>query len=126
MANYSRASVNISYGATSSLQDPDFDIDLISTPSEPSEFDVRKLSCATGGTTIKYTNFSTIEELFIENQDSTNYVTVTYVTDAIAGSQSIRVKAGQWVKLALVDDATDVVVTANTAACICRLIAIGV
>lgn len=126
MANYSRASVEISYGATSALQDPDFEKTLVSVPTDPTHYKQMKMTVATGGETIDLSEFTAIDECYIENQDATNYVTAVYRTTAdTSNNNTQRILKGQWIKIALVHPATDLLLTANTAACICTVICIG-
>lgn len=73
---------------------------------------------ATAGTTIDLSEFGTIEDLIVYNRDSTNYVSTTHRTAAGAATdQNTRVDGGKSVSLGDVTPGSDLVLTANGAAC---------
>ena len=74
MANYARSSCELTYGATSALQDPDFERTFVSTPASPTHYQHYKLSVGTAEETLDLSAFTTVQELYIKNHDSTNYV----------------------------------------------------
>lgn len=79
-------------------------------------------SVPTGGTTFSMADFTTVVQFAVWNEDTTNYVTVTWTSAGASNSQ--KVPAGQCL-LAPQADIANVVLTANTAACKCSLIVFG-
>lgn len=128
MADYSRAQVDVSYGSTSALQDPEIERSFTSTPSSPTKNLHIRLSAATsGGTTLELGSFTTILEMYVKNHDTTNYVVGTYREqgDSAAADRTFKLIAGQWLKLVEVAPGNDLVLVANTAACVCEVLVIG-
>jgi hypothetical protein len=128
MADYSRAEVTVSYGATSALQTPDLEKTFTSVPTSPTKFKFLKFSAATGGgTTVDLGEFTTIQELYFYNSDSSNYVTGTYREDGDSGAadRTFKCVAGQWLKLVQLVPGNDLVCVANSSACVCEVLVIG-
>lgn len=125
MADYARSEVTISYGATSALQDPDFEKTLTSTPTSPTKFKQSKLSIATGAaTTVPTSEFTVVQEVYVQNLDTTNYIIVSGTDVDLANTYSFRLLAGEWIKLVRCS-LSGVLVQANTAACVVEVIIIG-
>jgi hypothetical protein len=74
MSDYSRSECQVSYGATSALQDPDLDKTLVSTPSSPTHYKHVKLTVGTSEEVIDLSEFTTIQELYVKNHDATSFV----------------------------------------------------
>lgn len=79
-------------------------------------------SIPTTGTTFSVADFTTIVAAVVHNEDATNYVTATWTSAATANSQ--KIPAGQFLLIPQAD-IVSVVLTANTAACVCTLIIFG-
>ena len=74
MANYAREAVEISYGATSALQDADFTRTLTSTPASPTHYKHVKMIVGTTEETIDLSEFAVVQSLLIKNHDATSFV----------------------------------------------------
>lgn len=79
-------------------------------------------SVPTGGQTVSLAEFATISQLYVLNEDLTNYITVTWTSAGTANSQ--RVPAGQPLVIPQADVA-NVTLTANSAACVATFVAFG-
>ena len=74
MANYARSSCELTYGATSALQDPDLERTFVSTPASPTHYKHFKLTVGTSEEVVDLSEFTTVQEVYIKNHDATNYV----------------------------------------------------
>lgn len=83
-----------------------------------------RVPCATGGTTIFTTQFTTVSYLVVFNTDSTNFVTLGW-TDAAADGNTIVLAAGEFTVIPDVDGSTSPTITADTAACDCEVTIFG-
>lgn len=81
-------------------------------------------SAATGGTTLKIP-LTTVYDFYIENQDTTNYITVTLTRLSTGSTTALKVRPGRSLSLEDIDPTANVTVTANTAACVCNWFAAG-
>lgn len=84
------------------------------------------VSAATGGTTVDLGSFglTTILNVIVKNNDGTNYVAAAATTPT--GSATLRCTAGNFVAFGgTLTVASDLVLTANTAACQCEVFVIG-
>jgi hypothetical protein len=67
-----------------------------------------------------------VSKLFINNSDSTNFVTVVYRTGGGgAVDQTIAIPAGEFVVLTDITAASNLVMTADTASVNCAVLAFG-
>lgn len=92
------------------------------TPDERMKYLVE--AAITTGDDISTGSFASIDAMVVENKDTTNFVTLTYVSLSGGGtptSQPIKILAGEHVVLVDVDPSTDPNITADTAACICMV-----
>lgn len=89
---------------------------------------VVQTNAATAGTTIDLAPFTSIANVLIKNKDATNYVQATFrTTGGGANDQILRIPAGAIVMLgSAITIASDLVLTANTAACVCEVAILGV
>ena len=80
----------------------------------------QEVSAKTTGTTIELSDFTTPTTMVvIENRDAANYVTLAYTDNGTANS--VKIPAGDWVKVCTATVSADLVLTANTAACACTV-----
>lgn len=85
----------------------------------PDEWEFQKVDAAVAGTTVELGNYTTVTHIVVENTDDTNYVTATHVFNAL--SVAARVSANSHIIIYGPTVASDLVLTANTAACTCRV-----
>lgn len=102
------------WGVDSSIWDA-YEID----PTE--KWGPSKVSAATGGTTLTLSGFLTTScVMLFKNTDATNYVQVAW-TDVSTTACVARVPAGGVLVVPLVNPGTAVVLTANSAAVVCKV-----
>lgn len=87
------------------------------------KWETRTVSAATTGTTVELGTYSSVLGFRVKNTDSTNYVAVTWTNNGTANSQ--RLIAGQEMFVPGCTVANDIVLTANTAACVCEVQIVG-
>jgi hypothetical protein len=87
-----------------------------------------QLSAATGGTTLDLAPYTTVYNILIKNKDATNYVQATFrTTGGGSNDQVLRCLAGQVLALgSAITVASDLVLAANSAACVCEVAVLGV
>lgn len=126
MADYAKLRVGLTYSENSDYSNPIVDDLSTYAPTTATKVINEKLSAGTSGQAWTAAEMTACLGLTVVNTDGTNYVTVTYKT--IAGSattQTQKLVAGAFFHVADWDPSTTVTLTANTAACICKLRAIG-
>lgn len=79
---------------------------------------------ATGGTTVELGNFNSTLLTVVKNMDTTNYVTVTRTFAAATQTDRI-VPGGIFVTTTPFTISGDLILTANTATCICEVFIAG-
>jgi hypothetical protein len=89
-----------------------------------------ELSCATSGTTLSLAHLATCALIVIKNTDTTNYVTVTFKTNAGTGTAySMKLTAGQEAVFrdiyATGGAVANWTITANTSAVVCEVSYVG-
>lgn len=123
MTDYAKIQVSYVYSANSDYSSP-IQSRLFESEYTPSEVLTSRVSAATGGTTVELGSFTTPTVAIVKNTDATNYVTVTY-TNAASSAQSVVLLAGETSVLTDVKASADLVLTANTAACVCDVVVLG-
>lgn len=84
------------------------------------------VSAATGGTTVELGSLGTVAYLVIYNRDTTNYVDATFRSAGNGSTNNIlRLAAGKMAVLSDVTAGNDLILTANTAACVCDIFGWG-
>lgn len=78
----------------------------------------------TTGSDLDLTHFASANYLTIHNLDGTNFITLTW-DDANADTNHIVIAAGKFVVMPDVDPSATVNLTADTAACLCRVLVDG-
>lgn len=126
MADYGKTMVGVLYSPNSDYSDPEVNFSYSKAYTTP----VRKLdiqvSATTTGTTIEMGFFAAagIKSLVIINEDTTNFVEAAFTDRATANKLTIW--PGDFIKVCNISDlALDLVLDADTAACVCRVIAYG-
>lgn len=124
MSDFARVRVGFEVSEASDYSAPyeDFSITDAITPDEVSN--QTKVECDTGGTTVDITNFASIDYLVVYNRDATNFVTLLY-DSAGSTANSVKITAGKFAVIPDVSRATDLTLTANTAAVICQIVMCG-
>jgi len=103
-----------------------FDPDNFTLLSGADEFMHLETQADTGGTTITFSQFATINFLGIKNTDGTNYVTATFRSAGNSSTNNIlRIAAGGFLCVTDVTAANNLTLTANSSACDCQLIIVG-
>lgn len=81
------------------------------------------IDAETTGTTVTTSQMTTVSAVSVKNDDTTNYVAVTWVNNGTSNSQ--RLLAGEWMRITGITVASNVTLTANTAACACRVFVVA-
>ena len=86
-------------------------------------YEVRKVSAATGGTTVDLGMYTTVLNIIVKNKDTTNRVDGTFrTTGGSSNNQVLSAPAGgMFATGSRVTVANDLVLTADTAACECEV-----
>jgi hypothetical protein len=126
MADYARARVAVEYSENSDYSDPVVEKSFESEYTSPTVCEVRRLNVDTDSShIIDGSTFTSIRSFVLHNFDSTNYVTVS-TTNADNAAVAQRVPAGETLRLTDIKAATDITLDANTAACICEYVVVGI
>jgi hypothetical protein len=130
MANYFKLKVGAIYLENSDFSRPKLQLDLDTyAPTTAVKYWSGIISASTGGTTVELGNFSSILALVVQNKDSTNYVDMewTYTDGAVADTANKQqlVKGGLLVLSGTVKVSSDLVFTADTAACDVEVTIVG-
>ena len=97
--------------------------DYDETLTSPTKFYHTIQSIPTTAYTLDLAQFTTVDLLYVKNLDSTNYVDVTVTT--ASGACVLKVPAGRSVVVPQVAVANDLLMDANTAACIVEIFIAG-
>lgn len=107
----------------------DYDPNLIvlqdydETLSSPTKFYHTVQSIPTAAYTLDLAQFTTVDFCYIKNLDTTNFVVVTLTT--ASGACVLKVPAGRSIVVPQVAVANDLLMDADTAACICEIVLAG-
>ena len=124
MSDYAKLEARFVHSANSSYSDALVDRQLTEYAITPDEvLHLPKVEAATAGTTITTSFLASATMLAIKNLDTTNYVTA--VLTNTSGSVSIVIHAKSIFATSDFVPASNIVLTANTAACLCELILCG-
>lgn len=94
--------------------------DVLEYTSEPAVYDpAKRISALVAGSTVELAHYTAISVIVIQNTDPTNFVVVTTYYAAAACAQYLPPGAHTIIYNPTV--ANDLVITADTAACICRV-----
>jgi hypothetical protein len=85
----------------------------------PAEWQVMKLDVVVGGTTVELGNYTTVTVCVVENVDTTNFVEITHTYDGT--SVVTYLPPGAFTMIYNPTAANDLVLTADTATCVCRI-----
>jgi hypothetical protein len=118
MTEYARLTVQLEHSAYSDYGSAS--VHSISDTESPTQAVIKaRLIAATGGSTIRLDEWTTIQKLVIYNTDDTNFVTVAF--DSASGSANVSLKVLAQDTLVLSDveagSSETIVITADTAAC---------
>jgi hypothetical protein len=83
-----------------------------------------RIEAALGGSTIGLTHFASVDYLIVHNTDTTNYVSLQW-DDAVPETETIKIDAGKFTVMPDVDPSAAVIITSNTAVCMCDVWVIG-
>jgi hypothetical protein len=125
MADSFKVSIDAVYSEEADYTDEEWSIDegvWDAYEIEPTEkWGPSKVSAATGGTTLTPGGYLTTScVMILKNTDATNYVQVGW-TDVSTTACVARVPAGGILVVPLVNPGTTVVLTANSAAVVCKV-----
>lgn len=120
MAYYAKLLVQLEASDYSDYANPD--AARHETTLTPDEWSLgrRVETTGTSATTVATSLFTSLSCVVIKNEDSTNYVTVTW-TSADTATNTMRLPAGAVTVLYDVTAASNFTLTANTAAVVCRV-----
>ena len=93
------------------------------THSADDEIAYLTVDAETTGTTVNTSQMTTANAVAVINDDTSNYVAVTWVNNGTSNSQ--RLLAGEWLRVTGITVASNLTLTANTAACPCRVLVIS-
>jgi hypothetical protein len=116
MTDYSRINTSVLYAENSDYTGAgeDFNFTYEATPTKRNRLTI---SAATGGTSYTISYFTTITGCVFKNNDSTNFVTITYRNAGNgANDNKVKILAGQHAVLTDLTVATALTLTADTAA----------
>lgn len=126
MADYAKYELTATYSENSDYSTPLFKRTFPTMTNTPTELKTLKVSCVTSsGTTIELTDLftgGTRAMLIVANRDATNYVTLVVRSLGNAVSDSVRIYPGELYVNSAMDPAYDLVITADTSACICEVL----
>jgi hypothetical protein len=129
MSDYIQVTVEAKFSESTSFSQPKLatDFDAYESGAGTFLYEVRKVSAATGGTTIDLAAYASISNILIKNKDGTNYVEATFrTTGGGSNDQVLRCPAGSIVMTgSAVTVANDLVLTAHSAAVACEVCIIG-
>ena len=128
MAAYHKLSVLAKFSDVSSFSPSrDYAPDDQSVGSGTYRYEIRDVLAATTGTTIALGAYTTVTQIVIKNKDASNYVEATFrTTGGAANNQVLRIPAGGFVACgSAITVASDLVLTANTAAVPCDVLIVG-
>lgn len=127
MSDYLKVRTVTTFSENSDYSDPEFVTNFVDYEITPDEAMIFKVEADTGGTTFELGSFADITYLEVVNLDTTNYVDVTVSTDANSSTTfSARCpKSGGRFVVCDPDPADDLVLTANTAACLVKVVIAG-
>jgi hypothetical protein len=124
MADYGKVRASLVVSTASDYSDPYLETNFADFTFTPTEVFKVKVSAATTGTTIDLSTFTTVSLIMIKNLDTTNYVDMTKNYSSVNGVSRIAAK-GILIEQSPGTIANDLVLTANTAACLCEVIIAG-
>jgi hypothetical protein len=129
MSDYLQVTVSVKVSESSSFASPKAQttFDAYEPGAGTYPYEVRKVSAATGGTTIDLGMYTTVNNIIVKNKDTTNYVEATFrTTGGAANNQVLRATAGALLMTgSAITVASDLVLTANTAAVMCEVCIFG-
>lgn len=126
MAEYVRLSLVVDHSQVADYVPPE-QRQAMTTELTPDKVFHSRLLCATGGTTVTTSGLTSVTAFIVHNRDATNYVDVTWTSAANGATPNIaRIIAGA-APLQVTDltVASNIVVTADTLACICDVWVFG-
>lgn len=125
MSDYFKLRIAPVYSHNSDYSDPEFAPKIADFESTTvTKYWSTLISAATTGTTLDLVNFTTVECVIVINRDTTNYVDLSY-TSAGTSSKSRIIAGGMFALAGTTTPSGDLVLTANTAACLCEVIVVG-
>jgi hypothetical protein len=127
MADYSRLSVAYTYSENSDYSAPKLKTNLDNyTSSASTHYEVQYREVGTSAETLEMGGFTAVEHVVIKNKDATNYVTCTWDSAGNGSTDNIiRIAAGKFAVIPDLTPGSDLILTANTAACDCEVIVVG-
>ena len=128
MASYQKVTVSAKFADVSSFSpSKDYAPDAYDPGAGTYRYEIRDISAATGGTTVELGMYTTVTQIIVKNKDTANYVEATFrTTGGAANNQVLRVPAGSFCASgSAVTVASDLVLTANTAAVACEVCIVG-
>lgn len=126
MSDYFKVRTIATFSENSDYSDPEFATNFVDYEITPDEAQVIKIEADTGGTTIETGTYTDLTYVEVVNLDETNYVDVVVTTDSKSGSITVRCpKNGGRAVICDVNPANDIALTANTAACLCKVVIAG-
>lgn len=122
-----RASMEAAEAASFSPKKLETAFDAYESGASTLFYEVRKIKAATGGTTVELGMYTTITNIIVKNKDATNRVDATFrTTGGGANNQVLSAIAGMPLMLGgRITVASDLVLTADTAACECEVAILG-
>jgi hypothetical protein len=122
--NYTKSEVKVWKSTESDYRPSEFASGAITDEVEVEVLLDLTKSCGTGGQTFDMAFFDVSLGqgwVIIKNNDATNFVTVEW-TSNVPGTNKEDLYPGAWMKIVDLDRANDLVITADTGPCECRVI----
>jgi hypothetical protein len=126
MADYSKSFTQELYSQNSDYSEPEISKVYTSTYTSPTVCETKRITVATSGeAVIDASTYSSVRFFVLHNYDTTNYVGVTYTSKANVAT-TVRVPAGETLRLPDLKSGVDITLAANTDACVCEYVLVGI
>lgn len=125
MTDYAKVTSKFVYSKNSDYSFPRVDTKTQATALTPDEWEYREIEADIAGSTVDLGHFATVTAICVWNLDTTNYVTVGFGSGST--DNVVTVNAGGQIVMAdvAIDEADDLVLTADTAAVECLVAVCG-
>jgi len=120
MTDYLKAELKLTHSENSDYTSPEWQSNWDDYEPTPDEVRTMKLEVDTSAVALDITDFSTCSLMAIKNTDAANFVDVTW-DDTGGNSNTQRIPAGGLLVVSGVDPSVNPTLTADTAACVCKL-----
>ncbi len=129
MPDFFKARAQLFYSEASDYQPNQFDgttSDAVEDSTVTAPIATKVSAATSAGTNYQgASHLTSLKGLFVQNNDSTNYVVLTF-DDREGNTNTLQIDAGDWTYISDIDPTATINLTANTAACRCTVAGAGV